>query len=159
MKSTPIHPATVSAAVLELFDETFERVQGLYLDRQTSLFETLTEVSAEEASQRMGREQATIAAHVAHITVYLEMIEHHLLNGEDGAVDWGEVWRTVRDVDAEGWTTLRNRLGTVSARVRARLTATDDWGAPDRLALALAAIVHSAHHLGEIRQALAWIRA
>lgn len=159
MKSTPIHPATVSAAVLELFDETFECVQGLYLDRQTSLFETLAEVSAEQASQRMGREPATIAAHVAHVIVYLEAMEHHLLNGEEVAVDWGEVWRTVRDVDAEGWTALRGRLQNVGARVRARLTEGGDWGAPDRLALALAMIVHTAHHLGEIRQALAWVRA
>ena len=159
MNPAHVPQAIVSAAVLELFDETFERVQGIYLDQKTSLFGTLSEVSAEQASQRLGREPATIAAHVAHVIVYLEAMEHHLLNGEEVAVDWGEVWRTVRDVDAEGWTALRGRLQNVGARVRARLTEGGDWGAPDRLALALAMIVHTAHHLGEIRQALAWVRA
>ncbi len=34
-----------------MFDETFEQVQGMYLDKGTSLFETLATVTAEEASR------------------------------------------------------------------------------------------------------------
>lgn len=150
--------ATVAAAVLELFDETFERVQGIYLDRGTSLAETLAETTAEQASTPMGRHGATIAAHVAHVVYYLDIMERCLQTGDGGVVDWGEVWRTVHVVDAQAWTVLRARLIETGARLRAQLAETQDWGTPDRLALALAAVVHSAHHLGEIRQALAWIR-
>lgn len=156
---SPVPHATIAAAVLELFDETFERVQGIYLDRGTSLVETLAETSADQASTPMGRHGATIAAHVAHVIYYLDIMERYLQTGEGGVVDWGEVWRTVHVVDAQAWTDLQTRLRETDARIRTRLAGTQDWGAPDRLALALAAVVHSAHHLGEIRQALAWIRA
>lgn len=156
---SPVPHATIAAAVLELFDETFERVQGIYLDSGTSLVETLAGTSAEQASTPMGRHGATIAAHVAHVIYYLDIMERYLQTGEGGVVDWGEVWRTVHVVDAQAWIVLQTRLRETDTRIRTRLADTQDWGAPDRLALALAAVVHSAHHLGEIRQALAWIRA
>lgn len=158
MQGTEAHE-TVATAVLEVFDETFARVQGIYLDRGTSLLETLAGVSAHQASLPMGHGGATIAAHVAHVIFYLEVLERCLLTGEGEQVDWGETWRTVRAVDAEAWDALRGRVQVVSSRIRESLAAGEEWGAPDRLALALAMIVHSAHHLGEIRQALAWIPA
>ena len=37
---------------LRLLNETFDNVQGYYLDKGTSLFETLATISAEEASIR-----------------------------------------------------------------------------------------------------------
>ncbi len=153
----PVAHETVATAVLEVFDETFAHVHGIYLDRGTSLLETLAGVTAHQASLPMGHGGATIAAHVAHVVYYLEVLERDLLTGEGAQVDWGETWRTVRAVDSETWGALRGRVQVVSSRIREHLAVREDWNAPDRLALALAMVVHSAHHLGEIRQALAWI--
>jgi hypothetical protein len=38
-------------ALLECLEETFEHVNGIYLDKNTSMFETLDRVSAEDASR------------------------------------------------------------------------------------------------------------
>ncbi len=45
-----------------LLDETFRHVRGHYLDKHTSLFETLATIAAEEASQPVGDRCATLAA-------------------------------------------------------------------------------------------------
>ncbi len=61
--------------MMQLFEESFTLHHGLYLDKGTSLFKTLAGVPAEKASIPMGREGASIAAHVAHVTFYLEIHE------------------------------------------------------------------------------------
>jgi hypothetical protein len=50
------------AALRRLLDETFDNVQGDYLDRGTSLFETLAGISAVEASIPVGGKCASLAA-------------------------------------------------------------------------------------------------
>ena len=45
---------------------------------------------------RLGGQCATLAAQVAHVTFYLEVLERYILNEEAGVVDWGVIWRTVR---------------------------------------------------------------
>jgi hypothetical protein len=53
--------------LLDLLDETFEHTQGIFLDRGHSSFETLEEVSADEASRWSQPEeqalQATLSTH------------------------------------------------------------------------------------------------
>lgn len=152
----PAH--TLSSTILALFDETFTQVQGIYLDRGTSLSETLAAITAEQASTPMGREGSTIAAHVAHTIFYLDVSELYFQGRPPEKVDWGDIWRTVHAVDEKAWDDLRERLRDVADRVRSQIVAFDDWSQPDRFVEALPMIVHSAHHLGEIRQALGWIR-
>ncbi|MEZ4664470.1 MAG: hypothetical protein R2911_43615 [Caldilineaceae bacterium] len=53
--------------------ETFESVHGVYLDKGTSLFETLADISAAEASIPVGGKCATIAAQVEHTRFYLDV--------------------------------------------------------------------------------------
>ena len=53
--------------LLECLDETFNEVHGIYLDKGTTLFETLDNVTAEEASQAASAKSATIAAQVEHV--------------------------------------------------------------------------------------------
>lgn len=43
-----------TAALLALLDETFDNVQGYYLDRNASLFETLASITVAEASIPIG---------------------------------------------------------------------------------------------------------
>ena len=52
-----------------LMEETFEaKHHGIYLDKGTSLFETLETISAREASIPVGGKCASVAAQVAHVT-------------------------------------------------------------------------------------------
>lgn len=60
--------AHFSSALFEFLDETFETHHGFYLDKGTSLFETLSTVSATEASQPVSASCASIAAQVNHVT-------------------------------------------------------------------------------------------
>src|SRR5256885_15733440 len=89
--------------LFEIFEETFERVKGIYLDRGTSLFETLDTISAAEASQPVSVTCATLAAQVEHIRFYLDVLEGHMIGKPLPHVDWGEIWRTVSAVTPDAW--------------------------------------------------------
>src|SRR5579859_3016443 len=60
--------------LMAILDETFESHHGIYLDKGTSLFETLATIDATQASIPVGSKCASLAAQVAHIIVYLEVI-------------------------------------------------------------------------------------
>jgi hypothetical protein len=44
----------------DLLSETFEKTQGIYLDRGTSLLETMETISAEQASRPVSAKGASI---------------------------------------------------------------------------------------------------
>ena len=87
-----------TAALYILLDETFDNVQGYYLDKGTSMFETLAMISAEEASIPVGGKCATLAAQVKHTAFYLEVVDRAVRSGVNEQVDWGEIWRTTSAV-------------------------------------------------------------
>ncbi len=83
---------TTKIFTTELFDllgETFEQVQGMYLDKGTSLFETLANISAAEASIPVGGKCATLAAQVEHVRFYLDVLEQIMTRDEIPKVDSG----------------------------------------------------------------------
>jgi len=59
----------------ELLDETFNQVHGIYLDKGTSLFETLETITAEQASRPVSATCASIAAQVEHVRFYLQVLQ------------------------------------------------------------------------------------
>lgn len=63
----------LTEAILVSLEETFENVRGIYLDKGTSLFETLATISADEASIPVSSTCASLAAQVAHVTYYMEV--------------------------------------------------------------------------------------
>ncbi len=136
-----------------LLDETFESVQGIYLDGGTSLFETLAGISAEQASIPVSEKCASIAAQVKHVNFYLEVLERYMLENDNSRADWGEVWRTTREVTPEEWQSIVETLKNTYRRLRERLAALEDWSAERPLEGVLAIVTHTAYHLGEIRQA------
>jgi hypothetical protein len=144
--------------LFDVLDETFETHHGIYLDEGTSLFETLGAISALQASRPVGGKCASLAAQVAHVTFYLEVIERYMLTKEAGDVDWGEIWRTVREVTPEEWATLQRQLKQTYQRVLAMLRGLDTWEDETSIGSALAIVVHTAYHLGEIRQALCTLK-
>lgn len=142
-----------------LLDETFEQVHGIYLDKGTSFFETLATISAAEASRPVGDRCATLAAQVEHVRFYLDVLEKYMLSQDVGRPDWGEVWRTVGAVTAEEWAASQQRLRSTYQRVRATMQGLENWDGENEVGGALAMVVHTAYHLGEIRQALCVLKA
>ncbi len=144
--------------LFDILDETFVTHHGIYLDKDTSLFQTLATISADEASRPVGGKCASLAAQVAHVTFYLEVLERYLLTGQSGDVDWGEIWRTIEAVTPDEWAVLNEQLKVTYQRVLTLLRGFESWEEEGRIGGALALVVHTAYHLGEIRQALCVIK-
>jgi len=143
---------------LEFLEETFESHHGIYLDKGTSFFETLANVSAAEASQRAADSTASIAAHVRHVVFYMEVIQRSIRGEELGKLNWREIWENDRPVTSREWSTQVAALRAEHAKVLHMLADPTTWEREDALGEFMAIAVHSAYHLGAIRQALAVIR-
>lgn len=143
--------------IFMLLEETFEQHHGIYLDKNTSLFQTLEQIDYRQASLPVGGKCASIAAQVAHVTFYLEVLERYFVANDTTRADWGEIWRTVEAVTPEQWDAIKAQLHTTYQRVCSELRAVATWEQEPHLGSALAITVHTAYHLGEIRQALCTI--
>lgn len=139
-------------------DETFEKVHGIYLDKGTSLFETMDNVTAEEASQRATARSGSIAAHVKHVTFYLQVLQRALHGETLGKLNWKEIWEQDRPVSAAEWRACVEALRGELGNLRKLLEEPKSWERDDTMGEAMAVVVHTAYHLGAIRQALAVIR-
>jgi hypothetical protein len=154
---TTIAFETFSKALFALLDETFDNVQGIYLDRRTSLFETLATVSAEEASRPVSATCASIAAQVEHTRFYLEVCARAGRGEQIGKLDWDATWQLTA-VTPDEWEALKGRLRATQQDLLAVLQAPTTWEDEYAIQGALSAVVHTAYHLGEIRQALCTIK-
>ena len=79
--------------------------------------------------------------------------------GEDKTNNWREIWETVHEVTPEQWEDMKLRLKQSHERVMARINSFDKWDGKYDIAGSLSILVHTAYHLGGIRQALGAIRA
>jgi hypothetical protein len=141
----------------ELFkclEETFQSVSGVYLDKGTSLFETLDSVSAEDASRTAVENGATVAAHVEHVRFYLDVLTEVIQKEEVKKVDWREIWQNVREVTPDEWEDQKRRLRDSYERVLNTLKNYDKWEGEYGISGSLGILAHTAYHLGGIRQAL-----
>ena len=142
------------SAVKAMLRETFVASQGYYLDSGTSLFETLATIDAQKASIPVGGRCATLAAQIKHIAFYLDVIETILREGDAPKADWNEIWQTVSVVTPDEWEAIQNELRGSYQRVNKRMDEKSEWADAREIGEAMALVVHSAYHLGEIRQAL-----
>ena len=145
-------------ALFLLLDETFDNVQGFYLDKNTSLFETLADITADEASVPVGGKCATLAAQVKHVAFYLDVVEKSVRDPDYPPADWGEIWRTVNHVAPEEWQSIQSELRTHYDHILELIKSAPDWPNEVEIGKAIALVVHTAYHLGEIRQALCTLR-
>jgi hypothetical protein len=156
---TTIQAEHFATALNSLLDETFDNVHGYFLDRNTSLFETLATITAAEASIPVGGKCATLAAQVKHITFYLDVLERAVRTQQFERQDWGKIWRETNTVTPEQWEALKHDLRASYDRIKALIADTPAWSSEQHIGGAIAVIVHTAYHLGEIRQALCTIKA
>ncbi len=146
-----------TSILFDLLDETFENVHGIYLDKGTSLFETLEGITAEEASRATSGRCATLAAQVNHVRFYLDVLDGYMRQTLTERVDWQSSWQ-VGAVSAEEWARIQGELRASYEQVLATIRGFEAWDGENELEGALAVVVHTAHHLGEIRQMLCGIR-
>jgi hypothetical protein len=143
--------------LFQLMGETFENPIGIYLDKNTSLFQTLDTVSAQEASIPVGGKCASLAAQVVHVTFYIESFERYALYNDTSPRDWGLIWSTVEKVTPEEWDTYKDKLKQAYQRMDKLFHENKIWN-EDTIGGALSIVVHTAYHLGEIRQALCTLK-
>ena len=145
-------------ALFQYMGETFEaKHHGIFLDKGTSLFETLATISSDEASVPVGGKCASLAAQVAHLTFYIESFERFVLEHDDSPRDWGHIWRTVEKVTPEEWEILKSNFWDAYQRMNKMFAENKVWN-EDTMVGSLSIVVHTAYHLGEIRQALCTLK-
>ncbi len=139
--------------------ETFEgppKSASAYLDQKAGLFDTLEHLSADRASQPVTEGATSIAAQVEHIRFYMDVLEQ-FMDGRTEKVDWKDSWG-VQKVTPEAWATLKRDLKAAYDSVTEKFESTNEWG-DDEVGDRLAIVVHTAYHLGAIRQMVKVITA
>ena len=157
--SSKIESDLFKKALYLVLEETFDNVQGIYLDKGTSFFETLATISAEEASVPVGGNCATLAAQVKHTAFYLDVLEKSIRTQQFEKNDWGKIWREETAVSPQQWQAIQNDLRDSYNRTKQLIADQGEWHNEREIGGAVAMIVHTAYHLGEIRQALCTLRA
>jgi hypothetical protein len=141
--------------LFKLMRETFEGppAEGgsAYLDKGAALFQTLEGVSAEAASRAPWPGASTVAAHCYHARYYVDVL-HNYLAGREQTVDWNASWQVSR-VDAAEWEALKGDLRRAYDDLVASLESLEVW-TDDPIGDSMAIVVHTAYHLGAIRQLL-----
>ena len=156
--STQIQTDHFTKALYALLDEAFDHVHGYFLDKGTSMFETLATISPEEASVPVGGKCATLAAQVKHVTFYLDVLEQGLRTQQFERQDWDKIWRETSAVTPAEWDALQASLRESYNRLKTLIDDTTEWSGEQQIGGIIATIVHTAYHLGEIRQALCTLK-
>jgi hypothetical protein len=91
------------------------------------------------------------------VRYYLEVLSGYMRRQPPEPVDWPASWQ-VTAVSPDEWDDLRQGLRDTYQQVRALFESFGAWNGDDDIAGALAVVVHTAYHLGEIRQALGVLR-
>ena len=134
-----------------LLKETFEGAptgsESIYLDRGIGMFSTLDKLNATQASFSITG--TTIAAHSEHARYYLEVL-NNFLSGIIQSADWNRSWAK-KKVDDKEWEELKSNFSEMYKTVSETFQKTEDWD-DDKITEAMAIVVHTAYHLGAIRQ-------
>ena len=149
-----IPTADLAKEILYLFAETFEsplKDGNAYIDRGGGVFMTLAAISAEDASRTAFPGATTVAAQTEHLRFYLVALEG-FITGTHTRVDWQESWG-LTSVTPEQRDALRLELRRTYDHTVALIKGFDRWD-EDELGGTLAMLVHSAYHLGALRQLL-----
>jgi hypothetical protein len=141
----------ITKEILDLFEETFEKAHGFYLDRDASIFKTINTISSKEASKKRGDINVTIAGHIAHITFYIIVLQEYITGKRTGKTDWNESWKT-KTVNDNEWEQLKTTLHQEYKKLYAFIQSIDEWKSDDYVGGILSILAHCSYHLGAIRQ-------
>ena len=150
---TTIAPEHFIDSFFVLLKETFEGpppdTGSAYLDKGAGLFQTLERLSAEAASTSLQPDAPTVAAHCEHVRFYVLAL-HDFIRGATAKIDWSQSWLT-RTVTPAEWDDLKQSLRRAYTALNDHLRSLEHWG-DEEVGDGLAIIVHTAYHLGAIRQ-------
>ena len=145
---------TLYEQMKELLRETFDGGRPgagtQYLDHDSGLFNTIRDLTPEQASRR-NASHPSIAAHLRHMAFHLR-VSYEWISGDHGKRDWKGSFLP-QTVTAEQWSSLIQEMGDV----RAEFLKVMQGLPPDRFiaeGAGMGAIAHLAYHLGAIRQLL-----
>lgn len=142
-----------TSSLFQLLRESFEGppagTGSAYLDKGAGLFQTLDSLTAEAASARPWPGSATVASHCEHARFYVRALLD-FMRGATAKIDWQQSW-LIQTVTADEWDRLRADLGAAYETLNAHLRAVETWG-DEEVGDAMAILVHTAYHLGAIRQ-------
>lgn len=137
----------------QLLKETFEGPPpgqaSAYLDQRAGLFQTLDELTAEAASASLRPDSSTIAAHCEHARFYIVALYEYMRGAKD-KIDWSQSW-LVRTVTPAEWDALKAGLRSAHTTLAEHLRTVECW-TDEEVGDGMAIIVHTAYHLGAIRQ-------
>lgn len=145
-------------ALILCLDETFIKVHGIFLDKGTTLFETIDSMTAAEASQKISPNSATIAAQLDHLRFYLDVLDGYMKTKQDPKANWREIWENVGTVNEDQWTAIKTGLRTSYEKVMTTIKSDETWNGEYDAGAAIAILTHTAYHLGGIRVTLGAIR-
>ena len=149
----PIARADFTSSLFRLLQETFEGpppdVGSAYLDKGAALSQTLDQLTAEAASIPPVAGAPTIAAHCEHARFYVVALQD-FMRGATAKVDWVQSWPTHAVTQAE-WEELKVQLRGAYEALMEHLQSIRAWG-DEEVGDAMAILVHTAYHLGAIRQ-------
>ncbi len=144
---------------LAIWKELFEPTEGPHylLDDNNSFFETLADITAEEANIPVSNQSASLAAQVQHTAYYVDALRQGLASNWTFKADWEASW-TIEPLDDAQWQALIGDLREAYQWVVTFATDFDGWNA-DYIGGAFALASHTAYHLGEVRQGIGVIRS
>lgn len=154
--TTTVPVSDIKTATKAVLSETFDSVVGMFLDKGDSLWETLENVTAEQASVPIVPGGNSIAGQVAHMTYYFDIMAMYMRNDPPEKADWAEAWKIV-EVDEETWKDLKRALAERQAELNVLIDNAPEelFADPDIIGGTYAIVAHTAFHLGQIRHALA----
>jgi len=151
----------VKKATAVLFREVFNGVAPgesgtWFVQGSEAIFNSVAELTAEEASRRVAGQPYSIGAHTVHLLYYLEHFNGHV-RGDNPTADWEGSWKRQEFSDAE-WAEVGREL---KAAYRFGLTVYESEGLPadeGQWTATIANIAHAAYHLGAIRALMPIVR-
>jgi hypothetical protein len=131
----------IHALLTEAFDGSS---QVWFSDRNTGLFSSLQDLSAEQVSK------TGIAAHTNHLRWSVSNV-NAMMRGERPAMDWAQSW-TLKTVSEPEWKNLLEQLRLEYQVLQTNMPPNPDLNDRMFVTSGVALVAHAAYHLGAIRQ-------
>jgi len=147
-----IPPVLFVEALLYLLRETFEGSpegqRSAYLDRGVGFFSTIDPLSAEQVSRDF--HGTTIAAQTEHAKFYLDRL-CEFLEGSNERARVEDSW-LIETVDGREWDALRETVRETYKKTLLCIADGQRAWTKREIGVAISDVVHTAYHLGAIRQ-------